>query len=82
MTITIQDIREKIIGGGVIVDIGQITDAQRKQLKIWVKSGNLAQWRGKWFPVAGASFGLGPDKTCWGLPEVRESLNFKIKEVA
>ena len=57
------------LAGDVIVNIGQIAPDTEKQLNKLVRAGALAKWRGKWYPVAGASFGLGPDKTCWGLPE-------------
>jgi hypothetical protein len=53
--------------GEVIVNIGQIAPDTEKQLNKLVRAGTLTKWRGKWFPVAGAPFGLGPDKTCWGL---------------
>lgn len=53
--------------GEVIVQISQIAPDTVKHLDKLVRSGTLVKWRGKWFPVAGASYGLGPDKTCWGL---------------
>lgn len=56
-----------VLGGDVVVDIGQIAPETLKQFKKLVRVGTLIKWRGKWYPVAGASFGLGPDKTCWGL---------------
>lgn len=55
------------LNGTVIVAIGQIAPETVKQLDKLVRAGTLLKWRGKWYPVAGASFGLGPDKTCWGL---------------
>ena len=55
------------LAGEVIVNIGQIAPDTEKQLNKLVRDGTLLKWRGKWYPVAGASFGLGPDKTCWGL---------------
>lgn len=55
------------LAGEVIVNIGQIAPDTEKQLNKLVRAGTLLKWRGKWYPVAGASFGLGPDKTCWGL---------------
>lgn len=55
------------LDGTVIVQISQIAPETVKQLDKLVRSGVLVRWRGKWYPVAGASFGLGPDKTCWGL---------------
>lgn len=58
------------LAGEVTVDIGQIGPLVRKALDKAVRAGKLKKWRGKWFPVAGAPFGLGPDKTCWSTPEV------------
>lgn len=55
------------LGGEVIVQISQIAPETVKQLDKLVRAGTLLKWRGKWFPVAGAAYGLGPDKTCWGL---------------
>jgi hypothetical protein len=55
------------LAGDVIVDIGQVEKATRRALEKLVRAGTLLQWRGKWYPLAGASWGLGPDKTCWGL---------------
>jgi hypothetical protein len=51
---------------GVVVDIGQIDHAQRRQLNNAAKRGEVAKWRGYWTPIPGASFGLGPAKTCYG----------------
>lgn len=55
------------LDGTVIVNIGQIAPETEKHLNKLVRAGTLAKWRGKWAPVAGASWGLGPDKICWGL---------------
>lgn len=55
------------LGGKVIVQISQIAPGTVKQLDKLVRSGELIKWRGHWYPVAGASFGIGPLKTCWGL---------------
>jgi hypothetical protein len=49
-----------------IADIGQLDPAAKVALKRAVKSGKLVSWRGKWAPVTGADYGLGPDKTCYG----------------
>lgn len=55
------------LDGEVIVNIGQIAKETERELnKLW-RAGTLLKWRGKWAPVAGASWGMGPDKTCWGL---------------
>lgn len=53
--------------GDVIVNIGQIDKVTARALDKLVRKGELLKWRGKWYPVAGAPWGLGPDKTCWGL---------------
>lgn len=58
----------------IIVDIGQITPEAQRDLARKVRSGELAKWRGHWFPVAGASFGLGPLKNCYGTVEQRDYL--------
>jgi hypothetical protein len=55
------------LAGDVIVNIGQIAPDTEKQLSKLVRTGTLLKWRGKWFPTAGAPWGLGPDKTCYGL---------------
>jgi hypothetical protein len=56
----------------VVPDIGQIDAASMKTLRQLVKTGALASWRGKWYPHAGAPFGIGPDKTCYGTPAMKE----------
>lgn len=56
-----------VLAGEVLVQISQIAPETVKQLDKLARAGTLVKWRGKWFPVAGAAFGLGPDKTCWGL---------------
>lgn len=50
----------------VVCDIGQLTTTDRRRLDAEVRRGALAKWRGYWFPVAGASYGIGPLKTCYG----------------
>lgn len=59
-----------LAGETVVVDTGQVNGVWKKALDREVRAGRLNKWRGKWFPVAGASFGIGPDKTCYGTPEV------------
>lgn len=59
-------------GRDVVPDIGQVRGVWKRQLEKEVKAGRLAKWKGKWYPVAGATFGLGPDKTCYGVPELRD----------
>jgi hypothetical protein len=65
-------IAERLSAGEVIADIGQIFPELERQIMKHVKAGRLASWRGRWFPVAGAPFGIGPLKTCYGLPHVAE----------
>lgn len=57
------------LDGEVVVDIGQVGPLSRDVLKQAVRAGRLVTWRGKWFPIAGAQYGIGPLKTCWGTPE-------------
>jgi hypothetical protein len=57
------------LAGEVVVSIGQVTPGEKRVLDQAVRAGKLAKWRGKWFPIAGAPLGLGPDKTCWSTPE-------------
>jgi hypothetical protein len=64
-----------IEAGGVIVNIGNIDVATARTLDKLVKAGTLAKWRGYWFPVAGAQFGIGPLKTCWALPHIKEQVS-------
>lgn len=73
------------LDGQVVVSIGQITPVMKAVMDRAVRAGKLAKWRGKWFPVAGASLGLGPDKTCWSTPEVakhfadmRDGINARV----
>lgn len=56
--------------GEVVVDIGHLGKLDVTVLDRAVRAGKLAKWRGKWFPNAGAPWGIGPDKTCWSTPEV------------
>lgn len=65
-------LREVLAGRDVIPNIGQVKGVWKRQLEKEVKAGRLAKWKGKWYPVAGASWGLGPDKTCYGTPELRD----------
>jgi hypothetical protein len=50
----------------VVVNIGQIDKPTKSALEREVRAGRLAKWRGYWFPVAGADYGIGPLKTCYG----------------
>lgn len=58
----------------VIVGLGQWSAQDKRDLNKMVRIGAVAKWRGKWFPIAGAHFGLGPDKTCYGPVEVANEL--------
>lgn len=62
-----QWIIDKALAGEVICNIGQVDKPTARALdKMW-RAGTLLKWRGFWYPVAGASYGIGPLKTCWGL---------------
>lgn len=62
-----QWIIDEALSGEVVCNIGQVDKPTARALdKMW-RAGTLLKWRGKWYPIAGASWGLGPDKTCWGL---------------
>lgn len=55
------------LAGEVICNIGQVDDTTKRALdKMW-RAGTLLKWRGYWYPIAGAAYGIGPLKTCWGL---------------
>lgn len=49
-----------------VADTGQIDPVSLRALKRAVKAGDISQWRGHWFPVTGAPWGMGPLKTCYG----------------
>lgn len=59
--------RESFLAGEVICDIGQVTIQDRRHFDRLVREGDAVKWRGHWFPVAGASYGIGPLKTCWAI---------------
>jgi len=61
-----------LAGEDVVANIGQVTGLWKQMLEREVRAGRLTKWRGKWFPHAGAPFGLGPDKTCYGTPALRD----------
>ncbi len=61
-----------LAGNDVVPDIGQVKGAWKRALEREVRAGRLAKWRGKWFPTAGAPWGIGLDKTCYGTPELRD----------
>lgn len=58
----------------VICDTGFLTDEAVRALNRECRTGGLVKWRGHWRPVAGASFGIGPLKTCYGTPEAKAQL--------
>lgn len=64
---TVRHVMESFIAGDVIVNIGQVDEPTKRFLDKMVRQGVAVKWRGKWYPTAGASWGIGPDKTCWGL---------------
>ena len=65
---------EQALSGTVVCNIGQIDKPTEAALNKLVSTGRLAKWRGYWHPIAGAPWGIGPAKTCWGLPEVRDQV--------
>lgn len=71
-----------LAGREVIPNIGQVKGAWKKALDKEVKAGRLVTWKGHWFPLAGASFGIGPLKTCYGTPEARDALPCVRRAVA
>ena len=56
----------------VIPDIGQIDHQSKLALNRMVRAGTIAKWRGYWYPEAGAPYGMGSLKTCYGPPEIRD----------
>lgn len=60
---------ELLAGERVIADIGQVRGVWKKCLQKEVAAGRLVKWRGHWYPEAGAPYGTGPLKDCYGTPE-------------
>ncbi len=58
---------ETLNAGKVVVDIGHVTKEERRELDKLVRKGVALKWRGRWYSVPGAQFGIGPLKTCWAL---------------
>lgn len=58
---------DRALSGEVVCNIGHVDKPTVRALEKLVRAGTLVKWRGHWFPVAGASFGIGPLKMCWGL---------------
>ena len=70
-----EDILADVLAGAeVVADIGQVKGVWKKALDREVKAGRLTKWRGHWFPVAGAPWGMGPLKTCYGTPEAKAAV--------
>lgn len=65
---TKDEIIAEALNGAVICNSGQCDKATVRALDKLVKAGKLAKWRGHWYPCAGANYGIGPLKSCWGLP--------------
>lgn len=59
---------ERALKGEIICNTGQVDAASGRALDKLVRVGKLAKWRGHWYPHAGANHGIGPLKSCWGLP--------------
>lgn len=68
-----QELIDEALSGQIICNIGQVGPQAARRLDKLVKAGHLAKWRGYWYPTAGANFGIGPLKTCWGLPGYLDS---------
>src|SRR3990167_8619101 len=64
-------------GHEVVADTGQVKGLWKRMLKKEIRAGRIVTWRGKWYPIAGAPYGLGPDKTCYGVPELRDAFAAK-----
>lgn len=62
----------RALAGEVICNIGHISPETERKLNKLARDGDLAKWRGHWYPTAGAPWGIGPLKTCWGPHEVRD----------
>lgn len=58
---------ERLLSGEVLVNIGQIDDHSKRQWDRLVRKGIVLKWRGKWYPITGDPWGMGPDKTCYCL---------------
>lgn len=63
-----QEIINEALAGTVICNIGQVDKETQRALDKLVRAGTLAKWRGYWYPTPGANWGIGPLKSCWGLP--------------
>ena len=61
-----------LAGDTVFADTGQVKGLWKRMLRREVRAGRLVTWQGKWFPIAGARGGIGPNKTCYGTPNARD----------
>lgn len=61
-----------LAGEKVIPNIGQVRGVFKNVLEKEVRAGRLAKWQGHWHPSPGAPWGIGPLKTCYGTPEIRD----------
>ena len=55
------------LAGKTVINIGQLRTSDVRALDKLVKAGALKKWRGYWYPVTGASWGIGSLKTCWAV---------------
>lgn len=55
-----------------VVNIGQLDAQHKRELDRLAKRGVISKWLGFWHPVAGANFGIGPIKTCYGPNDIAE----------
>ncbi len=61
---------------GVVCNIGQVDPAGKRKLDAAAKKGELVKWRGYWWPLSGAPWGIGPLKTCWHTHNPFEGKNY------
>ena len=50
-----------------VVNIGQLSEEQVRQLNAAFMRGELDRWRGFWYPDPRWPVGIGPLKTVWGM---------------
>lgn len=73
MALTAKEIEAQLFERGAIADIGQIDAAHRRWLDKNAKAGALIKYRGRWDSLH-PSFGIGPLKSCWALPELADAI--------
>lgn len=66
---------DRALAGHILADTGFLTKTDRALLDKAVRRGTLCKWRGHWAPTAGAPYGFGPPKTCYGTPEAKALVN-------